>query len=190
MWVAQGSKIRRRGRRLAGPVMLGIVIALAGCERTPEPVATADGAKLGVTQPALAAPAPTAEAQTPNHAHASPFELMGTGTNDSHSFAVLEQSGHRLFTVREGDKIEGYTIASIEPDRVKVTSPENDEEVLVAANKAASVRPSVPANPATAAAPGASKLITEGVNTDQSIPTNVTFGPTGYDPNNGRQMGH
>jgi hypothetical protein len=33
-------------------------------------------------------------------------------------------------------------------------------------------------------------LITQGINTDQSISANAVTGPTGFDPNNGRQMGH
>jgi hypothetical protein len=188
MRVAQGSKIQRRGQGAGWLAVMSAVAVLAGCGRAPEPVPVAS-THQGPVQMSAAASAPAMVEQVrPKSAAASPFELMGTSINETHSFAVLKQSGDRVFTVREGDKVEGYTIAAIEPDRIRLTSPENAEQLLVAANKPASLRVSEAANPA--AAPARPGLITQGINTDQSISANAVTGPTGFDPNNGRQMGH
>jgi hypothetical protein len=186
MRVAQGSKIRGRVQGAGWTTTLVVVIALAGCGRAPEPTPVA-AAHEGRTQTLAAAPAPEMVEAARPQAGPSPFELIGTTINATHSFAVLKQSGDRVFTVREGDKVEGYTIAAIEPDGIRLSSPENAEQLLVAANKPASVRTSTAA---TATTPAFAGLITQGINADQSISPNPVSGPTGFDPNNGRQMGH
>jgi hypothetical protein len=190
MMVTPGSQIRRRRQRVGCIAVLGVVLGLVGCERAPQVTPAASDVRA---QPATLASAETAPAVAPDNAaiaKPAPFELMGTSVTGTSSFAILKESGHRLFTVRAGDMIDGYTIASIESDRIKMTTPDNAEQLLVAANKSAPVSVRAPAGVVTAPAQPVSRLITEGVNTDQSIPADVTFGPTGYDPNNGRQMGH
>ncbi|HWZ71659.1 MAG TPA: hypothetical protein VN326_09315 [Casimicrobiaceae bacterium] len=121
----------------------------------------------------------------------SPFELVGTSISSINTFAVLKEGDQNVLTVHEGDRIDGYTIATIAPDRVRVRSPDNDERLLmlVAATgnlaapttRASGVPPEPMANTA---------LIADGINTDQSIPEHVTFGPTGTLPEGVRQMGH
>jgi hypothetical protein len=114
--------------------MLAVVAVLVGCGRAPEPMPVAT--KPEIPAQTLAAAPPSAGVESARtKTDASPFELMGTSINETHSFAVLKQSGDRVFTVRAGDKVDGYTIAAIEPDRIRVTSPENTEQLLVAANK-------------------------------------------------------
>jgi hypothetical protein len=177
--------VKRRGRRAAA--LAAIAFVLGGCERASEPspaVATRIGgpetdpgcvAASATTRPAVAAATP--------RARPTPFELMGTSGNEVNRFAVLRGSGRRLLTVREGDTIDGYTIAAIETDRVRIRGPDNAEQLLDAVQALPVTMASVP--PASP-----SHLITQGINTDQSLPANVSLGPTGFDPNNGRQMGH
>jgi hypothetical protein len=176
-------------RRMSWLTALGVAAVLIGCDSAPAPIAQTVPAMTNV--PAAPIDAQETASTTPiaQDAKASPFELMGTSINAANTFAILEESGHRLFTVHEGDKIDGYTIAGIEADRVRVLSPDNDEQLLVSSGKPAVV-PSGSKATVAAVTTSPSRLITENLNTDQSIPTNVTYGPTGFDPNNGMQMGH
>lgn len=169
----------------------GLVVGcvLAGCGPAAPAPTSAVAAPMATVQGALAVPAdapPSAAAAGPTVA-AVPFELLGTSVeaDATHTFAVLKQSGGRLFTAHAGDAIDGFTIARIEADRVQVRGPDESLTELPTANQARIV-----AAPVAAADAGRARLITNNVNTDQSIPTNAVLGPTGYDPDNGRQMGH
>ena len=141
------------------------------------PVATTD------SSPALAPPV--------RKVAQSPFELVGTGISAVNTFAVLKEADQRMLTVHEGDRIDGYTIAAIAPDRVKVRLPDNSEQLLMllaATGSGASPTPrasSLAPDPTSNTAP-----IAEAINTDQSIPEDVTFGPTGSLPEGVKQMGH
>ena len=121
----------------------------------------------------------------------SPFELVGTSISATNTFAVLKEADQSALTVREGDTIDGYTIAAIAPDRVKVRSPDNSEQLLMllaaTGNAAAAMTPTSGQAPEPLAS---TALIAAGVNTDQSIPEDVTFGPTGSLPEGVKQMGH
>jgi hypothetical protein len=121
----------------------------------------------------------------------SPFELVGTGISATNAFAVLKEADQSVLTVHEGDRIDGYTIAAIAPDRIKVRSPDNDEQLLmlVAATGSAASATTRTTGVAPEPVPNTA-LIAEGINTDQSIPEHVTFGPTGTLPEGVRQMGH
>jgi hypothetical protein len=121
----------------------------------------------------------------------SPFELVGTSISATNTFAVLKEADQSMLTVHEGDRIDGYTIAAIAPDRVKVRSPDNSEQLLMLL--AATGNAAAPMTRTSGAAPeplANTALIAAGINTDQSIPEDVTFGPTGSLPEGMKQMGH
>ncbi len=121
----------------------------------------------------------------------SPFELVGTSISATNTFAVLKEADQSVLTVHEGDLIDGYTIAAIAPDRVKVRSPDNSEQLLMLL--AATGNAAVPMTRTSGAAPeplANTALIAAGINIDQSIPEDVTFGPTGSLPEGVKQMGH
>jgi hypothetical protein len=121
----------------------------------------------------------------------SPFELVGTSISATSTFAVLKEADQSVLTVHEGDMIDGYTIAAIAPDRVKVRSPDNSEQLLMLL--AATGNTATAMTPTSGAAPeplASTALIAAGINTDQSIPEDVTFGPTGSLPEGVKQMGH
>jgi hypothetical protein len=210
---------RRCHEQLAGwGTVLGVVLALVGCgaqERSP-PVAPESSARAVPESSARAAPEdsarpvpvevgvvdanarpaattaalPTVTPVLPKVAP-SPFELVGTSISATNTFAVLKEADQSVLTVHEGDTIDGYTIAAIAPDRVKVRSPDNSEQLLMllaATGNAAAVM-----TPTSGAAPeplASTALIAAGINTDQSIPEDVTFGPTGSLPEGVKQMGH
>jgi hypothetical protein len=140
-------------------------------------------AATDATATAQIAPAGTIVAPVRKAAPA-PFELVGTSISDEKAFAFLKQSGRDLVTVHEGDRVDGFTVARIAPDRIKLESSDHAEQVLTIA---------------TAAGPGAmppmhetdsAAKIVGGINTDQSIPEHVTLGPTGSLPPGMKQMGH
>ncbi len=187
MRVALGSSKHRLCWRRAGCMAaLGIVAALAGCGREAESQsARVDGAVLAAARLPDSQPVVQAIAE-PTRPGEVPFELMGTTLTAARSFAILRKSGHRLFTVTAGDKIDGYTIVSIDAGKVVLTAPDNTEQRLMAAIPSAPVA----VNQRPAATPPPSQLITTGVNTDQSAPAAGTTVSTAYDPNNGHQMGH
>ena len=146
-------------------------------EAIPRPVATTDASPI--VTPVLPKVAP------------SPFELVGTSISATNTFAVLKEANQSVLTVHEGDRIDGYTIAAIAPDRVKVRSPDNSEQLLMLL--AATGSAAAPMTRTSDAAPepvANTALIAAGINTDQSIPEHVTFGPTGSLSAGVQQMGH
>jgi hypothetical protein len=210
---------RRCQEQLAGwGTVLGVVVALVGCgvqERSARtaaessaraaPESSARGAPEGSVRPvpvevgvldAITRPVASTDASpivTPvlPKVAPSPFELVGTSISTTNTFAVLKEADQSVLTVHEGDRIEGYTIAAIAPDRVKVRSPDNSEQLLMLL--ATTGNAAAPMTRTSDAAPEAlanAALISAGVNTDQSIPEDVTFGPTGSLPEGVKQMGH
>jgi hypothetical protein len=206
----------RRSESYVGLLVgLGAALALVGCgapEGVPRAVPGTPPAALG-TMPELSKGAAAVElgatvsgnrsaagsvspasAATLSSAVAPPvappaFELVGTSIDAHAAFAVLKGPDQRAVTVRQGDQIDGYTIASIESDRVELRSPANGQLILVlldapAGNVGAQAKVAPPAS-----APH-TDLITEGINTDQSIPVHPTFGPTGQLMDGRRQIGH
>jgi hypothetical protein len=105
--------------------------------------------------------------------------------------ALVKEPDQTLMTVRKGDKLDGYTIAAITPDRIRLRSADNQERFLTLregeVNDAAA---GTPPNAETSAPAPKVGLITEGINTDQSIPEHVTWGPTGHLPEGVKQIGH
>ncbi len=121
----------------------------------------------------------------------SPFELVGTSISATNTFAVLKEADQSVLTVHEGDRIDGYTIAAIAPDRVKVRSPDNSEQLLMLLAATGSAAAPMTRTSGAALEPVANTaLIAAGINTDQSIPEQITFGPTGSLPEGVQQMGH
>jgi hypothetical protein len=153
------------------PVAVGVLDAIA------RPVATTDASPI--VTPVLPKLAP------------SPFELVGTAISATNTFAVLKEADQSVLTVHAGDRINGYTIAAIAPDRVKVRSPDNSEQLLMLL--ATTGNAAAPATPTSGVAPeplANNASIVEIINTDQSIPEHVTFGPTGSLPEGVEQNGH
>jgi hypothetical protein len=210
---------RRCHEQLAGwGTVLGVVVALVACgaqERSPRAVPESS-ARAAPESSARAAPEgsmrsvpvevgvldanarpvattgalPTVTPVLPKVA-TSPFELVGTSISATNTFAVLKEADQSVLTVHEGDRIDGYTIAAIAPDRVKVRSPDNSEQLLMLL--AATGSAAVPMTRTSDAAPeplANTASIAAGINTDQSIPEDVTFGPTGSLPEGVKQMGH
>jgi hypothetical protein len=116
-------------------------------------------------------------AANPRDALAS-LELIGTGIDGSNAFAVVKTRNDGVMTVREGHAIGPYTVREIRPDRVRLAS--SDEEATLVIGAAPSREPSPPsaAGEAPPDATSQSRFIAAGINTDQSIPEHVVFGPT------------
>jgi hypothetical protein len=209
---------RRRDQQLAGWLaILSILVALAGCDAREEstravPASSARAVPESSTHAAPAGsmrPVPVEVAMPDAASHPvaatdgspivapalprakpAPFELVGTSISATSTFAVLKEADQSRRTVHEGDTIAGYTIAAIAPDRVKMRSPDNAEQLLLlvaATGNAASGTRTSNVAPEPRANTG---LIAEGINTDQSIPEHVTPGPTGSLPEGVKQMGH
>jgi hypothetical protein len=79
--------------------------------------------------------APAARVAVPGEEVASPaprlrLVLVGIGSG----IAVLhEAGGSRMWTVRQGDRVEGMLVASVGADRVKLVAPSLSEEVVFGA---------------------------------------------------------
>jgi hypothetical protein len=198
--------------------VFGVVVVLVGCgapegstRAVPEPSARAVpessaspapegsmrpapvevGMLGGGARPVATTPASPIIAPVPPNIEPSPFELVGTSISATNAFAVLKEADQSVLTVHEGDRIDGYTIAAIAPDRIKVRSPDNDEQLLMLVAATGSAASATTRTTGVAPEPVPNSALTaEGINTDQSIPENVTFGPTGTLPEGVRQMGH
>lgn len=142
----------------------------------PVPATPASNARANIVQ---ATPAP------------SPFELVGTGINGTDAFAVLRNVDQGTVTVHQGNSAGAYTIARIEPERVTLKSPGGDEQVLMLVPATGAVgKPATAASDSAAEAVANTGLIAERINTDQSIPEHVMFGPTASLPAGVKQVGH
>src|SRR5947207_10105041 len=128
---------------------LGVVAALLGCGASEGP-APAMPESSAHAAPASMGPAPVEVGTLDSGAHPAaatvvlpvvtpvlpkvkpaPFELVGTSISATNAYALLKEADQSRLTVHEGDTIAGYTIAAIEPDRVIVRSPGNDQPLLV-----------------------------------------------------------
>ena len=161
-------------------------LARASVEGSTRPIPTEIGARPVATTDS----SPTVTPPLPKVAQ-SPFELVGTSISAINTFAVLKEADQRMLTVHEGDRIDGYTIAAIAPDRVKMRLPDNSEQLLMLLAATGSVASPTPRASSLAPDPTSNTApIAEAINTDQSIPEDVTLGPTGSLPEGVKQMGH
>lgn len=113
------------------------------------------------------------------HDAISALELVGTSIDGANAFAVVRTPDHDLVTVREGTLIGGYTVRRIQPDRIRLQARDDKEAMLVIGASAANRQSSTSdGDKALAAAKRQRALMAAGINTDQSIPEHVTYGPT------------
>ena len=207
MWSSPRLPICRSGKDVLSLALLTLVVALSGCgapgesgqmrqqasaaSRFPAPV-TAVPHETPTATPSSVIPMPTQPAQShdrapraePASVHSTPraqplpIELIGTGIADTNAFAVVRKGNQEVVTVHAGESIGDFAVATIEPDRITLRSPGSTDQVLKLRPAGADHVPAIPL-PSTARQTAAnSALITEGINTDQSIPANVRFGPT------------
>lgn len=192
-------------------VALGAALALLGCGAQKEatyaiprataptapevfirPLVVADSGTTdtGARSPAASSPMPSAATLRPEAGNFA-LELAGTSIDGNRRFAVLKRTGEGVITVRLGDEVDGYTIIRIEPERVYVRSPGNGEQIVMLGDATGTagdfLKRGSGASPESVVNTG---LITEGINTDQSIPERVVFGPTGSLPDGVKQVGH
>jgi len=115
-----------------------------------------------------------------------PLELIGTTISGRTTFAVIKEADRSVRTVRQGESVDGYIIGAIASDHVEITLPGHGEHVLSlsTASDASAESTQAPAPVANTA------LITEGINTDQSPPQNVTYVPIAKLPEGMKQIGH
>ena len=119
------------------------------------------------------------ESNSSAHDPLSSFELVGTGIDGTHAFAVVRTPDQSAVTVREGGVIGRYTVRRIQPDRIRLQAQDEKEAMLVigVAGSAEQASPST-----TEMTPGeanaVSAFLAAGIDTDQSIPAQVVYGPT------------
>jgi hypothetical protein len=215
--------MRRSNPRVGCCITLGALFALVGCGAAQGPMGTPPQASIAAV--AVAGNTPEAsdrpvlmeaareDFSTPPSAAASAgpplaliaaasapaFEVVGTSIAGDRSFAVLKRADQSFVTVRRGERIDGYTIAVIEPDRVTLRSAGSGlqsvtltDATRVAGGGAMSTGDgaSEPVTNNGSDSENAGEGINEGVNTDQSIPEHPTLGPTAQLPEGVRQIGH
>ena len=187
---------------------LGVVAALLGCGASEGPTPAVSESSAHAAPESSMVPVEVGTPDTGAHAVAAtvvlpvvtpvlpkvkpaPFELVGTSISATNAYALLKEADQSRLTVHEGETIAGYTIAAIEPDRVIVRSPGNDQQLLVLLAATGNAPASTTRTNGEGSEPLAiTALIADGINTDQSIPEHVTFGPTGSLPEGVKQMGH
>jgi len=119
------------------------------------------------------------ESNSSVHDALSSFELVGTGIDGTYAFAVVRTPDQSAVTVREGSVIGRYTVRRIQPDRIRLKAQDEKEAMLVigVAGSAEQASPST-----TEMTPGeanaVSAFLAAGIDTDQSIPAQVVYGPT------------
>jgi hypothetical protein len=117
------------------------------------------------------------------HDALSSFELVGTGIDGANAFAVVKTPDGTPVTVREGGAIGPYTVRSIRPDRIALEAHDRKEALLVIGVSGVRDPSSAPsADMAPSEANAVSAFLAGGVNTDQSIPKHVVYGPTAHWP--------
>lgn len=110
---------------------------------------------------------------------ALPLELVGSGINGTDAFAVLKLGDETLVTVHRGETVGGYAIQAILPDRIELKSPDDHRELLVLGVPVHhEAMPAETVSPTTSEPSAESAFMAAGINTDQSIPEHVVFGPT------------
>jgi hypothetical protein len=202
--------LRCHGQFAGWMMSLGVVAALLGCgasegptpavpessahaapESSMGPVPVEVGTLATSAQPAAASVMLPVVTPVLPKVKPAPFELVGTSISATNAYALLKEADQSRLTVHEGDTIAGYTIAAIEPDRVIVRSPGSEQQLLVLLAATGNAPASTTRTNGVGSEPLASTaLIADGINIDQSIPEDVTFGPTGSLPEGVKQMGH
>jgi hypothetical protein len=114
----------------------------------------------------------------PQTLRAGQFQLMGTTVTGERNIAFLKEvGGGKSRVVRQGDQINGMVVASVGPDRVKLTLGDESEELVlkVAPGPKTTIAPAppvpgqavagaaAPAAPAVAAARGPAARVQPGV---------------------------
>ena len=110
-------------------------------------------------------PAPVLASDGPRRLNPGRFQLVGTTVTAERNVAFLKEvAGGKSRVVRQGDEIDGVYVASVTPDRVKLTLGNESEELILKVAQgpkttlaAAPPPPGAPAvaAPAAAAAPAA-----------------------------------
>src|SRR5438552_7277720 len=101
----------------------------------------------------------------PHRLNPGRFQLMGTTVTAERKVAFLKEvAGGKSRVVRQGDEIDGVYVASVTPDRVKLTLGDESEELILKVAQgpkttlaAAPPPPGAPAVAAPAAAAGAAR---------------------------------
>jgi len=115
--------------------------------------------------------------QLPNRRETpSSLELVGTGIDGTKAFAIMRMRDQRVVTVHNGDAIGRYTVRAIQPDRVRLASPDNEATLRIGDAAGDDPRTAVDASRLATSAERA--VVAAGINTDQSIPEHVVYGPT------------
>jgi hypothetical protein len=102
------------------------------------------------------APQPAAAAEAKPRMQRGQFALSGTIVVEGKTTAFLrETNGGKPRRVTQGEVINGMTVASIAPDRIKLAVGDESEELVlkVAAGPKTTIQPVVPNAPVTATAP-------------------------------------
>jgi hypothetical protein len=126
---------------------------------------------------------PSASAGTPTESirrdALASFELVGTGIDGTKAFAIVRTPDDGVVTVHEGGSIGGYSVRSIQPDRIRLKGQDGKDAMLVIGASASADRPSPSSTDMTPSEASAVRaFIANGINTDQSIPEHVVYGPT------------
>jgi len=110
-------------------------------------------------------PAPVLASDGPHRLNPGRFQLVGTTVTAERNVAFLKEvAGGKSRVVRQGDEIDGVYVASVTPDRVKLTLVDESEELILKVAQgpkttlaAAPPPPGAPAVAAPAAAAGAAR---------------------------------
>ena len=110
-------------------------------------------------------PAPVLASDGPHRLNPGRFQLVGTTVTAERNVAFLKEvAGGKSRVVRQGDEIDGVYVASVTPDRVKLTLGDESEELILKVAQgpkttlaAAPPPPGAPAVAAPAAAAGAAR---------------------------------
>ena len=140
-------------------------------------VAVAADPSTGYT-PRPAPPATGTRQDATRHDAIASFALVGTGIDGANAFAVVKMPDQGLVTVRESSLIGGYTVRGILPDRIRVTQDDKETTLVIGASVADKRSSTADAETPPSAASAESTTMAAGINTDQSIPEHVMYGPT------------
>jgi len=77
-------------------------------------------------------PAPVLASDGPHRLNPGRFQLVGTTVTAERNVAFLKEvAGGKSRVVRQGDEIDGVYVASVQPDRVKLTLGDESEELIL-----------------------------------------------------------
>ena len=77
-------------------------------------------------------PAPVLASDGPHRLNPGRFQLVGTTVTAERNVAFLKEvAGGKSRVVRQGDEIDGVYVASVTPDRVKLTLGDESEELIL-----------------------------------------------------------